>query len=247
MVIQRLCPRCRTVIRLEDEVSLVFCWNCSAPQVRISPELLEQAAAQNDTAQIAAQTAASPDPPAAGFVAPVFNRWTGAIQCAGLAGAVAALLTLVSFAIPPIVLLTVFWVISAPIVILGVYAGRFRNTRNTRITATFAARLGILCGVAILIGILSLDTAHLCLDRFVFHTATELDTQLATAFAQQEVVLHKQLGADAAPMLQLLTIPEFRAGLLLSSFAFLSALYLIYSAAAGAFAGLLRSRTPTTR
>jgi len=236
-VIQRLCPRCRTVLRLEDETSLVFCWNCSAPQVRLSTELVEQAQAQQAAAAQAASAPAETVP--AGMVPPVLNRWTGAIQCAGLAGAVAAVLTLVSFALPPAMLLTVFWVISAPIIVLGVYAGRFRNTR---ITAGFAARLGILGGLAILLCLFSLDTIHLCLERFVFHAANELDAQLAAAFAQQAEMLRTQLGADAAPALQLLSIPDFRAGALLGSFALVSLLYLLYSAVAGAFAGLLRSR-----
>ncbi len=243
MVIQRLCPRCRTVLHLEDEVSLVFCWNCSAPQVRLSPELVEQAAAQ-------LTAAATPPPPAspathtpAGFVPPVLNRWTGAIQCAGLAGAIAGVLTLGSFAVPPVALLAVFWIISAPIVALGVYAGRFRNTR---ITPGFAARLGILCGLAILICLFSLDTIHLCLSRFVFHSTAELDQWTASIFVQDDVMLRNRFGADAAPALQMLAVPEFRAAVLLMCAAVTAALYLLYSAAAGAFAGLLRSRTPTT-
>lgn len=251
MVIQRICPRCRTVLHLEDETSLVFCSNCSAPQVRISPELLEQTAAQQDAAHTAAQTAAHgasktaapPDGTPASFVPPVLNRWTGAIQCAGLAGAVAAGLTLVSFALPPVVLLTLFWIISAPIVVLGVYAARFRNTR---ITAAFAARLGILCGLAILICLFSLDTIHLCLSRFVFHSTAELDQWTASIFVQDDVMLRNRFGADAAPALQMLAVPEFRAAVLLMCAAVTAALYLLYSAAAGAFAGLLRSRTPTT-
>jgi len=223
----------------------VYCWNCSAPQVRISTELLEQAQTQLDAAAQPGNPATEAVP--AGIVPPALNRWTGAIQCAGLAGGIAAVLTLVSFAAQPATILIVFWCISAPIVVLGVYAGRFRNTR---ITAGFAARLGILCGVAILLSMFSLDTIHLCLERFVFHTATEVDTQLAAAFAQQATVMRAQLGADAAPALTMLGIPEFRAGLLLSSFALVSALYLVYSAVAGAFAGLLRSRAtvrPSTR
>ncbi len=239
-VIQRLCPRCRTVLQLEDEGTLIFCYNCSAPQVRLSAEILELAEAQRTpaTQPPAEATAAQP-----GFVPPVLNRWTGAIQCAALAGAVAAALGLISIAIPPVDALTVLWIISAPIVALGVYAGRFQNTR---ITAGFAARLGILCAIAILFCLFSLDTIHLCLNRFAFHATTDLDTQLAKLFAQQDAMMRSTLGeAQSAPGRQMLQIPEFRAGLLLCSFAMLSACYLVYSAAAGAFAGLLRSRTAT--
>jgi hypothetical protein len=42
----------------------------------------------------------------------------------------------------------------------------------------------------------------------------------------------------------MLSIPEFRAGLLLSSAALFLVMYLIYSALAGVFAGYLRSRSP---
>jgi hypothetical protein len=241
-VIQRLCPRCRTVLQLEDEGTLIFCYNCSAPQVRLSAEILEEAESQRSAATQKPTEATAAQP---GFVPPVLNRWTGAIQCAGLAGAVAAGLSLVSFAIPPVELLTVLWVVSAPIVALGVYAGRFQNTR---ITPGFAARLGILCAIAILFCLFSLDTIHLCLNRFAFHATTDFDTQLAKLFAQQDAMVRTTLGdAQSAPSRQMLQIPEFRAGLLLCSFAMLSACYLIYSAAAGAFAGLLRSRNPTTR
>jgi hypothetical protein len=243
MVIQRLCPRCRTVVHIEDDNSLVFCSNCGAPQVRLSQELLE--AQVEATAQLPEGAPVSMDATAAATqntVVPALNRWSGAVQCAGIAGAVAAGLTLISFAVPALGLLSMGWVVAAPIVVLGVYASRFRNTR---ITAGFAARLGLLCGVAILVAMLALNTIHLCLDRFVFHAATAIDSQLATTFAQQEAVLSTQLGTDAAPMLHTLAIPEFRAGILLCSFGMLSALYLVYSAAAGAFAGLLRSRTST--
>jgi ethanolamine utilization microcompartment shell protein EutS len=239
-VTQRLCPRCHSVLHLEDDNTLVFCWSCGAPQVRLSQELLE---AQSASAS-AATLPQNPAEPAAGSAAlPQLNRWSGAVQCAGLAGAVAAGLTLVSFALPPVLLLSLGWIVSAPIVVLGIYASRFRNTR---ITAGFAARLGLLCGLAILLSTASLDTVRMCLDRFVFHAATELDTRLAALFAQDAAMLTERFGAaDAAPAIAILGIPEFRAGALLCSFALVSGLYLAYSAAAGAFAGLLRSRTPS--
>jgi ethanolamine utilization microcompartment shell protein EutS len=241
-VTQRLCPRCHSVVHLEDDNTLIFCGSCGAPQVRLSQELLE---AQSASATPSAATVpSSATEPAAGSAAlPQMNRWSGAVQCAGLAGAVAAGLTLVSFALPPVLLLSLGWIVSAPIIILGIYASRFRNTR---ITAGFAARLGLLCGLAILLSTASLDTVRLCLDRFVFHAASELDTRLAALFAQDAAMLNERFGAaDAGPAIAILNIPEFRAGALLCSFALVSALYLVYSAAAGAFAGLLRSRTPT--
>jgi hypothetical protein len=234
----RICSRCHAVLRSEDDGSLVYCWNCGSPQVQLSTELAEQAEAQRLAITQEALGVAAAEP--AEVVPPKLNRWTGAIQCAGLAGAIAAALTLIAFALPPVSLLALLWGVVAPIVILGVYAARFRNTR---ITAGFAARLGMLCGASILLAIFSLDTVRLCVDRFLLHSAADVDAQLATAFAQQAVALKAQLGAEATPILAKLKIPEFRAGLILLGCAMVSAVYLVYSAAAGAFAGLLRSRS----
>lgn len=236
MVIQRLCPRCHSVLHIEDEGSLVYCWNCGAPQVRLSEELLEQAERQL-TGTEAAAAAANPAPRPA---APV---WRGAIRCAALAGAVAAGLTLLSFALPAVALLSWFWAVGAPIVVLGVYASRFRLTR---ITPGFGARLGVLSGLAIMLSSMTLNTAALLLARFVFHSSARLDSGVATVFSQLRTNMQAQSGAAAAPFLKLLSIPEFRAGLLLSSAALFLAMYLIYSALAGIFAGYLRSRSPAS-
>jgi hypothetical protein len=240
MVTQRLCPRCHLVVRFEDDNDLHYCTHCGAPQLRLSAELTEQAEAQAEreaSARNGDGAISAPEP--AAVVPPQRNRWTGAIQCALLGGLVAAALTLLSFAAPPVAIFTVGWLVGAPIILTGIYAARHRHVR---ITASFASRLGVLSGVAILLGIITLNTAHLCLERFVFHHAGDIDQQIASAFAQQEFVLRARMGAEAAPTLALLDIPEFRASMLISGFAMVSAIYLIYTAAAGAFAGLLRSR-----
>jgi hypothetical protein len=233
-VIDRLCPRCHSVLHVENEGSLVFCWNCGVPQVRLSEELLEQA-----EHHLAADTnaRAAEDLP----LRPTAPVWRGAIQCAGLAGAVAAGLTLLSFALPSVVLLSWLWAIGAPIVVLGVYASRFRLTQ---ITPSFGARLGVLCGLAIMLASITLNTIALLLARFVLHASTKIDTNLAAIFTQLRNNAEAQSGAAALPLLNLLSVPEFRIGLLLSSAALFLMLYLIYSALAGVFAGYLRSRSP---
>jgi len=228
----RLCPRCHSVLHREDAGTLVFCWSCGAAQVQISAELIEQAA----LAQAAPEAGAS-DPASMATDAVI---WSGAIRCAGLAGAIAAALTLLTFALPPVGVLSFFWAISAPIVIVGVYSARFRKTR---ITTGFAARLGLLCGLSMLLTILSVDTAHLCLLRFAFHAAAPIDGQIAFFFSQEESLMNAQIGAAAAaPALRMFTVPEYRAGILLALSGFIALLYLLFSATAGAFAGFLRSR-----
>jgi hypothetical protein len=207
--------------------------------VLLSEELREQIDQQISAQQNAANPLADPIPqPAAPGNAIV---WRGAIQIAALAGAVAAALALLSFALPPVVLLSLFWFISAPIIVMGFYSSRFRKTR---ITASFGARLGLLTGLAILIVSSTLNTIGLVLQRFLFHSTAELDSQIAKMFDQVHANFASQSQQSVKIMNDMLAIPEFRAGILLSSIFFGLALYLAYSATAGAFAGYLRSRSP---
>jgi hypothetical protein len=239
VVTQRICSRCHTVIHREDEGTLVFCWNCGAPQVQLSEELREQI-----DQQISAQHAAA-NPPTEPIPQPVTPStaivWRGAIQYAGLAGAVAAALSLLTFALPAVFLLFFFWFISAPIIVLGVYSSRFRLTR---ITTGFGARLGLLTGLAILIATTTLNTIGLVLERFIFHSTADIDVQLATLFTQMHATITATPGPAAKAALDMLAIPEFRAGILLTSIGIGLAFYLAFSATAGAFAGYLRSRSP---
>lgn len=207
--------------------------------MQLSEELRDQLDQQITAQQTAADPSAQPIP------SPTASRhaivWRGAIQTAGLAGAVAAALALVAFALPPVTLLSFLWFISAPIVVLGVYSSRFHQTH---ITTGFGARLGFLTGLAILVVTMTLNTIGLVLERFVFHSTAAVDTQIANLFAQVHTNFAAQSQEAAKMAASILAIPEFRAGILLTSICMFLVLYLIYSATAGAFAGYLRSRTP---
>jgi hypothetical protein len=240
-VTPRICSRCHTVLHREDEGTLVYCWNCGAPQVQLSEELRDQIDQQISAQQAAANPLGEPAPqpvtPSNAIV------WRGAIQCAGLAGAVAAAFALLSFAIPPVALLSFFWFVAAPIVVLGVYSSRFRKTQ---ITTGFGARLGLLAALAMVIVTSTLYTIGLVLERFVFHSTTEIDTQVNNFFTQMHTNFAAQPGPVAKAAIDILAIPEFRAGILLTSIFLCLGFYLAYSATAGAFAGYLRSRSPRT-
>lgn len=233
----RLCSRCHAVLHREDESTLVFCWNCGAAQVQLSEELREQI-----ESQIAGQSAdpatidATPAP-----ISPTAVVWPGAIQCAGLAGAVAAAFGVLSLVLAPVGLLSVFWLIGAPAFVLILYSGRFRQTH---ITAGFGARLGVLSGLAIILAWITIDTLDLLLRRFVFHNAAAIDLQLGGIFSQMRASFVAQASPATGPALSLLSIPEFRAGILLSSAAMLIVFYLIFAATAGAVSGYIRSRAP---
>ena len=209
--------------------------------MQLSEELRDQIDQQISAQQAAANPLAEPIP----TLVPPGNAivWRGAIQCAGLAGALAAALALLSFALPPITLLSFLWFVSAPIVVLGVYSSRFHKTR---ITAGFGARLGLLAALAMVIVTSTFDTIGLVLERFVFHSTAEIDTQITNLFSQMHTNFATQSGPVAKEAIDILAIPEFRAGILLTSIFLCLGLYLAYSATAGAFAGYLRSRSPRT-
>jgi hypothetical protein len=218
----------------------VFCWNCGLPQVLISEELRDQFAEQERAAEV---SGASGAPAASPAPAPETVVWRGAILAAGVAGGIAAGLTLISLALPPVVLFSWLWAVGAPVVALGLYSARFRATR---ISPGFGARLGLLCGLAISLAMISVNTVHLLFSRYVFHGSAQLDAQFATFFTQVNAGMVARSGAEAAaPFLKLLVIPEFRVGILLSSMGASLAGYLLFSAAGGAFAGLLRARHST--
>jgi hypothetical protein len=242
-VTSRLCSRCHSVLHVEDEGTLVFCSACGAPQVQLSEDLRDQIEKQIAGQETAASAFSAAPPPTADAI-----NWTGAIQLAGLAGAVAAAFSLLSFVVPPIAALSFLWLIGAPIVILGIYAARFRKSR---ITTSFGARLGLLCGLAIVLCTITLNTVGLLLQRYVFHTSTAFDNVIANLFVQMQSQWETQMRAnntpDAASMIasihHMLSIPEFRAGFVLLGTALLLVFYLAFATATGAFAGYFRSRT----
>jgi hypothetical protein len=199
----------------------------------VSEELLLQAQKQR-AATDAGLSVALP-----GSVHPDGIVWPAAIRYAALAGGLAAALTVVAFAVPPIILLAWFWAIGAPVVVLGIYHAKLRPAR---LRAGFGARLGLLCGLAIAFCMSIINAAALVLARYVFHVSA-VDTQLASLFAQMRSNPQLQGNPAQATILNYLNIPEYRAGLLLVMSGFALVLYLGLSALGGAFAAMLRSRS----
>jgi hypothetical protein len=222
----------------EQEGSLIFCFNCGAPQVTVSEELLSEA--QKQRAALDSGLAAG----ILGTSGPDDIVWPAAVRYAALAGAVAAALTLVSFALPPLILIAWFWAIGAPVVILGVYSSRIRPTR---VQAGFGARLGLLCGLAIFFAMSAINACSLIVARFVFHASAQIDTQLGAMFTQLRATIQQQGGPAQASVLAWLSTPEDRVGLILIMTGFVLALYLGLSAIGGAFAAVLRSRSDAKR
>jgi len=217
-----------------DEGTLIFCTHCGAPQVQLSEELLAQVEAQ---AKAAAEGAVGPI-----MREPASMVWAGAIRCVGLAAAVTAVLAGLSAVIPPVSLLTVLWAIISPVVVIGLFQSRFPIVP---ITTGFGARLGLLTGLALGMVFTVSKTIQLLVLRFGTHGhgMSELDAAWSANLAQQQVAAAAaQLDALAQFCARAQTVPEFRAGLTLASFAFAAAILLVITTAGGAFAGFVRSR-----
>ncbi len=165
--------------------------------------------------------------------------WRGAIRCAGLSGAITAAIMLLSWVVPPAVLLTIFWVVISPVVVIGIFQARHPLAA---MTAGFGARLGLLTGLANGLVLSIGTTVSLVVARFGFNAMGPFDKQLDMVFSQAQERVAAQSPADVANFMKMYSLPEFRAGIMLASAAFGILLLLTITTVGGAFAGFARSR-----
>lgn len=243
----RLCPRCHGDLPPEVTGELLYCPHCGSPQIVLSEELREQFEQQQNAA-LHPPSVPHPDDVALQPVSePGAILWPNALQLIALGGGIFALLMLVALAFPPLGVLAFLWTLSAPIVLIGIYAAR---NPTSFITPRFGARFGLLTGLAIGMTGLTVSTLSTLIARFALHQGPELDRQFSLAMSTQSPFVQQVAAQDPATYhwyLSIFSIPEFRAGILLAGTLMLVLLYAVYTLLAGAFAGLLRSRARVTR
>lgn len=248
----RPCIRCHQSVQLDDG-HLVYCTHCGAPQIFLSEELQAQIAQGTD--EYIQQNA--PVPPSSPDASPS-SRWTGranrlaadpgrqswplGVEYALLAAAATLALGFFSILVPPASALMLLWVLAAPILTVTFHSTRARTSSPA--TSGFAARLGFLTATLVVLSCAVTFTLSLVLKRFVFHDAALFDAQIAASFAQQRELALQRLGASIQPTLDMLAIPEFRVGLMLSGSAFFAAFYLLLSTVAAGVTGLVVRRRP---
>jgi hypothetical protein len=152
-----------------------------------------------------------------------------------IAAAVCAFFILPSIFLLPLSLLV-------PPVVLQLYASRFRGIR---IGSALGTRVGVVCGVFMTVGISLVRTIGLLLYRFTTNRMLEADSGFSSYLHQLQQQATARNDAASLDFLAHFTIPEFRVGVALFFAAVVVALFLILSAASGAFAGFVRSRTQT--
>ena len=252
-MIDRFCIRCQQPVQLEDG-HLVYCTHCGAPQIFLSEEL--QAEIAQSTHEYVEKNTPVPVPPADAQPAPRWARrqnrqnsdsggqsWPLGVEYALLAAAVTLALGFLSILVAPLSALMLLWVLGAPVQTVTVFQMRGRTASPT--TSGFAARLGFLTAILVVLSCAITFTLSLVLKRFVFHDAALFDTQIAASFAQQRELALQRLGASVQPTLDMLAIPEFRVGLMLSGSAVFAAFYLLLSTVAAGVTGLVVRRRPT--
>ncbi len=247
----RPCIRCQQTVQLEDG-HLIYCTHCGAPQIFLSEELqVEIAQTSHEYAQKNAPAPApsSDAPPSPRWARrsnrtadPTRQTWPLGIEYALLAAAVTLALGFLSILVPPASALVLLWVLGAPILTVTVFNTRARTPAPT--TSGFAARLGFLTAILVVLSCAVTFTLSLVLKRFVFHDAALFDAQIAASFAQQRELALQRLGASVQPTLDMLAVPEFRVGLMLSGSAVFAAFYLLLSTVAAGVTGLVVRRRP---
>jgi hypothetical protein len=233
---QRLCPRCHHVVQLEDESTLVFCGNCGAPQVVVSVELMDKnaervAAIGPDGERI--ETDAEREARIANQPPDLLIQWKSVLR---IASAVCGAISIVCLFADLEVLA---WL--APVIVLGVYSTRYRETR---ITASMGARIGFVCGIMSAFGITTAKAIQMLVVRYALHQGAALDAMLMQQIVQGKARAVARSGEAAAAVIfnPLLDWPEYRVGFFIAAILFGCLLLMALSTLSGAFSGYMRSR-----
>lgn len=163
-------------------------------------------------------------------------EWKTAIRCAALVAGVGSALALGSVRISLLSTLSLMWFMSASLITLGIYQKRLPAAwMDVRV----GARIGVLVGICLSLGLGIVIAGAGLVARFTLHSMGAFDAEMAVR--TQEAIRNSATPVPAE-MLGFLASPDFRAGMMLAGFAFLSLALLVLSVLGGAFAGLLRTR-----
>lgn len=246
---RELCHRCHAELpepaagsSRGDEDAILFCPRCAAPQIHLPEHMRTEPAAT-----VAPTTGELPPPRLFGEgVTSSFSQidWRAALRCGAFVAAVAALLTVLSFAFAAFTFFGLLWTFSAASVALGLYA---RLRPQAKMDARIGMKVGVTAGVLLLAAIgIGLAATGVIL-RFGTHSMEQFDK--ANTEQRKQVVTWVQQNVDdkdlAAKLTENLTsprmnTPEMHAANALGGMALQSVMILFICAGSGAFAGRLR-------
>jgi len=222
-----------------DRSESPFCPHCGSPQLYLSLENQSvETGGEPPLDTSGAPTTGTLPPPR-----PRHVDWKMAIRCAAIVAAVGALLTLGAMRVAVLSPLSLVWIMSASMITLALY----QNRRPTAwMDVRVGARIGIVVGMclALCLGIAMASWGIVA--RFALHSMGNFDQQMAEQMVQVQKAIQQKSVQQASPVpegtMGFIASPEFRAGIMLATFAMVSVFLLALSTLGGAFAGLLRMR-----
>ena len=166
-------------------------------------------------------------------------EWKTAIRCALLVAGIAAALSLGAMKVDFLSPVSFLWILSGSMTTLGLY--QFRRPAAW-MDVKIGAHIGLVTGICLALSLGCAMAGWGMLARFGLHSMGSFDAQMTTQ-VQQAIQKTSQSSTPIPPeMLGFIKSPEFKAGMMLSGFAIVSAGLLVLSTLGGAFAGLLRMR-----
>jgi hypothetical protein len=206
-----------------------FCPHCGAPQLSLSLEN-QSVETGGEVAGEAAAVGTTGALPAAGARK---VEWKTAIRCAAAVAGVGALLSVGAIRVDLLSPVSFLWIMSASLITLGFYQ---RRRPAAWLDVRVGARIGVVVGVCLALELGVAMAGAGLVARYGLHAMGSFDAQMT---AQVQKAVQQSSTPVPAEMMGFLGSPEFRGGMILAGFAFLSAGLVVMSTLGGAFAGLL--------
>ncbi len=229
---QILCHRCGEAAASRDQAGDVtsFCPHCGAPQLLFEADDAPALDDVSDTGQLSQRQ-----------TRPRLVDWRAAIGVAAIVGAGAALLCAAGTRLQLFGLLTWIWITSASLIALGLYR---RRRPQARMDAAIGARIGVVVGLALTVGLASSLAVIGMLARYALHAMAPFDAQI-TIIKQDSIQRAVASGVDAATLASMrgfYASPEVVSGGMLFGFMLLLGGLILYSIIAGALGGMMHTR-----
>jgi len=210
-----------------------FCPHCGAPQLYLSldfqsPETGGERKPEDDAAAGAAQALRLRQ-----------IEWKTAIRCGLAVAGVASFLLLAGIRVPLLRPASLLWIMSASLITMGMYE---RRQPRAWLDARVGARIGLVGGLCLVVGLGAVTAAMGVILRFGLHAMGGFDEAVAGIIQK---VIQQSTTPVPPEVIQLAHSQEFRAAYILFVYAFFAVLLLVLSMLGGAFAGLMRARRKT--
>jgi len=233
---QELCHRCGGELPAGSGES-PFCPHCGTPQLFLALE--NQSVETGGDPEVGADGT-----PSTGTLPPPRPQqvdWKTAIRSAALVAGIGSVLSFAGFHADVLSLVSFLWIMSASVITLAIYQKR---KPAAWIDVRVGARIGVVVGVCLAVGIGIVAAGSGLVARFGLHSMGGFDSQMAQLQMQAvRTQMQRQQNAQLpAWWFGFANSPEFRAGSMLAIFGFVSACLLVMSTVGGAFAGMMRMR-----